>query len=166
MCVLCFTYKYLKLNCKGFFYGNLYPDIILFCQYFISSLLLLKGLYFWTPSMCLVQMSFTVGEVCYGQEPVCQWWILDKTCSRWAQSFQSGLTLIKYQLALLLYLISCHIHTLSVLAEGVLKWNLWSRSFTHFFLDSNYMAPQTLTFKKKKVLLCFEQRKTKINYWN
>lgn len=38
--------------------------------------------------------------------------ILDKTRSRWTRALQPGQTLIKYQLGLLPYLISCHIHTL------------------------------------------------------
>lgn len=57
-------------------------------------------------------MLLIAWKVCCGTEPACKSCILDETCGRWACALQSGQTLIKYQLALLPYLISCHIRTL------------------------------------------------------
>lgn len=89
---------------------------------------------------------------------------MDKACSRWAQSFQSGLTLIIYQSALLLYLISCHIHTLSVLVEGVLKWNSWYCRFTHFTLHIREL--KRTSFKKKKCTWSLAVKTiTSVNYY-
>lgn len=65
----------------------------------------------------LTLMVLIAWKVCCGKKPTCKSCILDETHSRWAWALQSGLTLIKYQLALLLYLISCHIHTFTGLVE-------------------------------------------------
>lgn len=77
----------------------------------------------------LTLMLLIAWKVCCGKKPACKSCILDETCSRWDWALQSGLALIKYQLALLPYLISCHIHTLSGLVEEKLKWKLWPCSF-------------------------------------
>lgn len=77
-------------------------------------------------------MLLIAWKVCCGNKPACKSCIFNETCSRWAWALQSGLALIKYQLALLLYLISCHIHTLSGFVEEKLKWKLWPCSLIQF----------------------------------
>lgn len=91
-----------------------------------SSVCWLCSLHHFTLMLCIAW------KVCCGKKPACKSCILNETCSRWAWALQSGLALIKYQLALLLYLISCHIHTLSEHVGEKLKWKLWPCSFIQF----------------------------------
>lgn len=87
-------------------------------------------------------------KVCCGKRPACKSCILDETHSRWGRALQSGPALIKYQLALLPHLISCHIHTLSGLVEEKLKWKWWPCGFIQFaaLLQSSVVILWILTW--------------------